>query len=810
MTSTSSTTFLSTSSPSISTCSTTSRAEDQQHTTSSSMDEQDVGHDSVAIDVARADKTVARGGKSCEQAGGSTSSVSLQERGQPPHLEIIADQIVAKKRKTTALVPPGGSNSTRNKHPPNKAERYRASGFSTKPEQELWMGGIPQRYASVRQLRQLIWENLVTDEEKRWTVHVKKLVKKGYRKNAAEPWTAFAILALKTKAEAERVLEILNNRVLVKGEDRIDDVKDEDFKFFLRARQVTKPMTSSGTKTNLQNGKGEQASTTSDTWGRGSYINASDADKKEDATTFTRPQPGSAGGEQLQAEAVGLEESTETFSPEHQAPLYAGQSPPLFNRLMALPLEQLVERWRILSEVIDVEDVDKVQQDTEDTNGGAASSSSSLSVCKRSTNSGVDVAPVAKMKTQTTTNSGLNDFDASLSALISTLKLELKTALDFGSSRGPRAGTTNGMKNTSMISTSNSKGPIARALARIQEFCESRNLTLKTVPTSTPDEVADGSPLGQINQLPDSPHTSCTLFATQHLTGRCIPEPLCTKLHEELKRLQWPVQKHRQRLKSDHYAVVWRGRPRAEFQQIYPLFEELMDWAGDREPSPGHLVVPWTHIAVTKNFIGSPHIDEFDQTFQFCASFGDFENGGELCVEDCNVERWTCRERRIKLLKGNNSTRKRQLHENQDGHEEETDERNEDDTPSPSVNEEDENIRHSSARISCARTARDVEDFCRNNINDDPRGVDDPPNKLKHQAFSTLYICTTKNRLVKVDGRYVHFVRGYDQQPSDCDGGANKLSGDRYSLVFYCLDPKGYTPKRGAVDWEWMARSSKS
>ena len=36
---------------------------------------------------------------------------------------------------------------------------------------------------------------------------------------------------------------------------------------------------------------------------------------------------------------------------------------------------------------------------------------------------------------------------------------------------------------------------------------------------------------------------------------------------------------------------------------------------------------------MTKNFVGSPHVDRFDRTYQLAAAFGDFE-GGELCIDE--------------------------------------------------------------------------------------------------------------------------------------------------------------------------------
>lgn len=41
-----------------------------------------------------------------------------------------------------------------------------------------------------------------------------------------------------------------------------------------------------------------------------------------------------------------------------------------------------------------------------------------------------------------------------------------------------------------------------------------------------------------------------------------------------------------------------------------------------------------TAMAVTKNFRGSPHIDQNDFSVQYALAVGDFASGGELCVEE--------------------------------------------------------------------------------------------------------------------------------------------------------------------------------
>eukprot|EP00041_Stephanoeca_diplocostata_P036856 m.1364155 g.1364155 ORF g.1364155 m.1364155 type:complete len:153 (+) comp24946_c0_seq36:1849-2307(+) len=43
----------------------------------------------------------------------------------------------------------------------------------------------------------------------------------------------------------------------------------------------------------------------------------------------------------------------------------------------------------------------------------------------------------------------------------------------------------------------------------------------------------------------------------------------------------------------------------------------------------------YSNIAVSKNFVGSPHVDSSDISYQYALSVGDFSAGGELCVEVC-------------------------------------------------------------------------------------------------------------------------------------------------------------------------------
>lgn len=237
---------------------------------------------------------------------------------------------------------------------------------------------------------------------------------------------------------------------------------------------------------------------------------------------------------------------------------------------------------------------------------------------------------------------------------------------------------------------------------RVKKWLESDNLlkeVSETFNTYISEMVPNEKKLTQKKENPKLPLAKALASVhetvgreVRHIKGALLPEELAIRVTEEMAKVVWPVKKHRanRNIDSQHYSVVWRGRPRSEFREVYPLMERVAEFG---EEMSGKLV-HWTHIAVTKNFIGSPHIDELDQTPQLVASFGQFGSSGDgqLCVED-----WI-------------------------------------DGSSPK---------------------------------------------------SILYRCETRNRVAKVDGRFVHFVSGY--------------TGVRYSLVFYCLDREKFVQKGRAV-----------
>ena len=105
-----------------------------------------------------------------------------------------------------------------------------------------------------------------------------------------------------------------------------------------------------------------------------------------------------------------------------------------------------------------------------------------------------------------------------------------------------------------------------------------------------------------------------------------LPVQLCADITEELQTLKFPKKRSRKKLTSEKYSVLWRYKERdtPRFGTLGPLLERFMSIVDPK--------YDYTHVAVTKNFVGSPHIDKADATFQYVSSFGDFTDGGELAV----------------------------------------------------------------------------------------------------------------------------------------------------------------------------------
>jgi len=119
--------------------------------------------------------------------------------------------------------------------------------------------------------------------------------------------------------------------------------------------------------------------------------------------------------------------------------------------------------------------------------------------------------------------------------------------------------------------------------------------------------------------------------AERRCRGKPLPPQLVAELTAELKRLQWPQKSARPGLESEHYLVLPNRRGVQACGTRHPHYQlrQLCDAAvAFASPAFEH-----TAIAVTKNFVGSPHIDTFDRSEQLATSLGDV-SGGELCVDE--------------------------------------------------------------------------------------------------------------------------------------------------------------------------------
>jgi hypothetical protein len=113
--------------------------------------------------------------------------------------------------------------------------------------------------------------------------------------------------------------------------------------------------------------------------------------------------------------------------------------------------------------------------------------------------------------------------------------------------------------------------------------------------------------------------------------GRTIPLEIRDKILEILESLRWPARNERPGLASERYLVLHTNVSSDRFYgDLRDACRELMDWA-----DPDYF---YSGVAVTKNFVASPHIDHRDTSVQYAVSLGNFGPGGELCVEgvDCS------------------------------------------------------------------------------------------------------------------------------------------------------------------------------
>lgn len=120
----------------------------------------------------------------------------------------------------------------------------------------------------------------------------------------------------------------------------------------------------------------------------------------------------------------------------------------------------------------------------------------------------------------------------------------------------------------------------------------------------------------------------------RHTAGTPVPAEILAPLLQELRSMRWPAKKRK--VQAEQYMVL--GIPAAgsgpklldQYPRLWELCSELMQsLAGSFQ---------YSSVAVTKNFVASPHVDMNDRSYQFALSLGDFHSGGELCIEASHEE----------------------------------------------------------------------------------------------------------------------------------------------------------------------------
>ncbi len=199
--------------------------------------------------------------------------------------------------------------------------------------------------------------------------------------------------------------------------------------------------------------------------------------------------------------------------------------------------------------------------------------------------------------------------------------------------------------------------------------------------------------------------------------GRLIPTHLRDKLLSLLTNLRWAVPNQRTGMNTERYLVLLSNvQNDAFYSDIRNACKELMT-SCTNDPS-----FYYSGIAITKNFVGSPHIDDRDQTYQYALSLGNFTHGGELCVDGGMVD----------SVKDNGDT----------------------------------------------RLMTTINSSIETNHLIDP---------AKATAVPAIHVINTHNRIARVDGRHVHWVRTWENR-------TNSSSCDRYSLIFYDTSTRCPTP----------------
>ena len=190
----------------------------------------------------------------------------------------------------------------------------------------------------------------------------------------------------------------------------------------------------------------------------------------------------------------------------------------------------------------------------------------------------------------------------------------------------------------------------------------------------------------------------------RRVSGAVVPAELYGALLHALETARWPPVTHRHRVESERYLVVTAdikggvGGAVDPYHSLKTAAADVMSWA-----DPDFI---YDHLAITRNFVGSPHVDREDTSYQYAVALGDYGAGGELVVES-----------------------------------------------------------------------------------DDGK---------------TRWVVDTRGKIGRVDGRYVHWVRGYDRSGSRLGG--EEGGGTRYSVIYYMNKPRHGTERTFAVDENWTPK----
>ena len=119
-----------------------------------------------------------------------------------------------------------------------------------------------------------------------------------------------------------------------------------------------------------------------------------------------------------------------------------------------------------------------------------------------------------------------------------------------------------------------------------------------------------------------------------NIEGVHVPLQLTDPLLQCLRRCTlWPPRsKQRKGVASGNYLTIRKTHP-PECDELWEVCANLLKSVIIDHPSEeASSSFEYTALAITKQFCGSPHIDQHDTSFQFVIAVGDF-TGGDLCVD---------------------------------------------------------------------------------------------------------------------------------------------------------------------------------